>query len=77
MIAEKSLLSKYQPFWTPEELANELHVSPNTIRSWFKDESDVLQWGRKDSRPGRQRAYLSMRIPHHVAERVIRRMLRP
>lgn len=59
---------------TPEELARRWHVSPTTIRRWFRDEPGVLQWGEAISRPGRKRAHLSMRIPLAVAERVWRRM---
>lgn len=60
--------------YTPEELGKRWGVSGNTIRRWFRQESGVLQWGRADSRPGKKRAHLSMRIPAHVAERVRRRM---
>jgi hypothetical protein len=61
---------------TPEELARRWHVSPTTIRRWFRDEPGVIQWGRADSRPGKKRAHLSMRIPLAVVERVRRRMAR-
>jgi len=61
---------------TPEELARRWHVSPTTIRRWFRDEPGVIQWGRAISRPGKPRAHLSMRIPLHVVERVRRRMAR-
>jgi hypothetical protein len=63
-------------YTTPEQLAKRWHVSPTTIRRWFKDEPDVLVWGTAESRPGRKRAHLSMRIPAHVVERVRRRMVR-
>lgn len=64
-------------YYTPEELARRWHVSPNTIRRWFRDEPGVIQWGCAVSRPGKKRAHLSMRIPFAVAERVRRRMTRP
>jgi hypothetical protein len=35
-----------------------------------------MQWGRDESRPGKKRAYMSMRIPPEVEERVRRRMMR-
>lgn len=62
---------------TAGELAKRWHVSPTTIRRWFRDEPGVVVWGRADSRPGKKRAHLSMRIPLAVTERVQRRMARP
>jgi methylphosphotriester-DNA--protein-cysteine methyltransferase len=62
---------------TAGELAVRWHVSPTTIRRWFRDEPGVVCWGRAESRPGKKRAHLSMRIPLAVAERVRRRMARP
>src|SRR6476620_4778523 len=59
---------------TPEELARRWHVSPTTIRRWFRDEPGVLKWGTAVSRPGKKRAHLSMRIPFSVVERLQRRM---
>lgn len=55
-------------------LAKRWHVSPTTIRRWFRDEPGVVLWGRADSRPGKKRAHLSMRIPLSVIERVQRRL---
>jgi uncharacterized protein YjcR len=59
---------------TVEELAEQWNVSPNMIRKWFRKEDGVLRWGRSESRPGQKRAYLSLRIPPEVAERVRRRL---
>lgn len=63
-----------QGYIGPEQLAKRWHVSPTSIRRWFRDEPGVLRWGNADSRPGKKRAHLSLRIPPHVVERVRRRM---
>jgi hypothetical protein len=65
---------KPKPFLTAKELAERWNVGITTIRRWFRNEPGVLEWGRMDSRPGRKRAYLNLRIPPEVAERVRRRM---
>lgn len=62
------------PYSKPEEIAKRWGVSGNTIRTWFRDESGVIQWGRPESRPGKKRAHLSMRIPPEVEDRVRRRL---
>jgi len=69
-----SIAKTEECFYTPEQLAKKWAVSVNTIRAWFRDEPGVLKWGRTDSRPGKKRAHLSLRIPPAVAERVRRRM---
>jgi hypothetical protein len=61
-------------FSTPDQVAKRWGVSVATIRRWFREEPGVLQWGRRDSKPGKKRAHLSMRIPPEVEERVRRRM---
>jgi hypothetical protein len=63
-----------ESYYAPEQLAKKWGVSVATIRRWFRDEPGVLKWGRTDSKPGRKRAHLSLRIPPAVAERVRLRM---
>jgi hypothetical protein len=52
-----------RPF-TTRELAQACHVHPATIRKWFRSEPGVLILGH-----GR------LRIPYHVARRVIERLV--
>jgi hypothetical protein len=63
-----------KPAYTPQELGEELGVSANTIRRWVRNEPGVLRWGRPESKPGKKRAHLSLRIPAEVADRLRRRM---
>lgn len=72
--AEAVPLAKPKPYLTVKELAEQWNVGITTLRRWFKGEPGVLEWGRAASRPGKKRAYLSLRIPPEVAERVRRRM---
>ena len=65
-----------EEYTTPAQLARLWHVSPTTIRHWFKNEPGVIRWGNDVSRPGKRKAHLSLRIPAHVVERVRRRMAR-
>ena len=76
MMARTKLISidPEERFYTPERLGKKWSVSPQTIREWFKEEDGVLKWGRTESKPGKKRAHISLRIPPEVAERVRRRM---
>jgi hypothetical protein len=58
--------------YTPTELAEKWGVSAETVRSIFRAEPDVL----KIKKPGTnsKRAYVTLRIPLAVAERVHRRL---
>jgi hypothetical protein len=62
----------HEQHYTPVELANIWKVSPQLIRKVFYDESGVLLIGEPSRRVGKKlkRSYLTMRIPHSVAERV-------
>jgi hypothetical protein len=60
--------------YTPEKLGEKWGVHANSIRRWFHNEPGVLHWGRQESKPGKKRRYVSLRIPAEVAERVRRRM---
>jgi hypothetical protein len=57
----------------PEELAELWGVSAQTIRDLFKEEPGVLRVV-KDDKPKHKRAYVTMRIPESVAERVHTRL---
>jgi hypothetical protein len=58
--------------WTPIEVAQQWGVSPDLIRSLFRDEPGVL----KIDRPGHRakRSYATLRIPDSVLVRVHTRM---
>jgi hypothetical protein len=64
MVAEKH--------FTPAELAEAWSVSPETIRSIFRNEPGVLKIGKNGTRY--KRAYITMRIPEEIAKRVHRRL---
>jgi len=61
--------------YSVKELASMWHLSPAAIRRLFRNEPGVLRYGR--SKKGHQRDYVSIRIPHSVAQRVYRRCLVP
>lgn len=56
--------------YTPAQIAEMWNLDVNTVRNWFKDEPGVIRFGTSMSRPGKKRAYLSLRIPESVALRV-------
>lgn len=56
--------------YTPAELAEIWGVDPETIRNVFRNEPGVLKLGNS----GGKRAYITLRIPESVAERVHRRL---
>jgi hypothetical protein len=58
--------------FAPDELAELWGVSTETIRSIFRNEPDVLKIGDTGTR--HKRAYLTLRIPASVAERVHKRL---
>jgi hypothetical protein len=61
------------PHLTPEALGEAWGVSAQTIRNIFKDEPGVLRISQaKNGRP--KRAYVSLRIPESIAERVHKRL---
>ena len=61
--------------FTAAELAKRWHVSTPTIRRWFQDRSDVIQFGTQHR--AKKRGYVSIRIPASVAERVYLEMRKP
>jgi hypothetical protein len=58
--------------WTPIEVAKQWGVSPDLIRSLFRDEPGVLKFYRPASRA--KRSYSTLRIPDSVLVRVHTRM---
>lgn len=64
-----------EPHYTAKELGAKWHLSAVAIRRAFRNEPGVLRYGRP--KKGHQRDYVSIRIPHSVAERVYRRLTIP
>ena len=58
--------------FTPDELATLWNVSPETVRSIFRNEPGVLKIGDKGTR--HKRGYITLRIPEEVVERVHKRL---
>jgi hypothetical protein len=58
--------------WTPIEVAKQWGVSPDLIRSLFRDEPGVLKFDRPASRA--KRSYATLRIPDSVLVRVHTRL---
>jgi hypothetical protein len=70
---EQSNISRAEErHFTPDELGALWGVAPQTIRNLFEQEPDVLRI--PSQRPGKSaRKYVSLKIPHSVAERVHKR----
>jgi hypothetical protein len=66
-----SKFSAIDEHFTPQQLADAWGVDVETIRNIFRDEPGVLKIGKGN---GRRRQYVTLRIPHDVAERVHRRL---
>lgn len=64
-----------EPHYTVKELAGKWHLSPVAIRRLFRNEPGILRYGRP--KKGHRRDYVTVRIPHSVAERVYRRLVVP
>lgn len=60
--------------YTVAEIAEMWHLSDDAVRKLFESEPGVLSIG--ESRSGRKRRYVTLRIPEDVAERVHRRLAR-
>ena len=61
--------------YSVKEVGQMWALSQTAIRRMFRDEPGVLRFG-KDKR-GHQRAYVTLRIPSSVAERVYQRCMGP
>lgn len=62
-------LEKHYSVW---ELAQLWRLSEKTIRRMFIDEPGVVKWGHEERRF--KRAYMTLRIPESVVQRVHRRL---
>jgi hypothetical protein len=58
--------------YTVQEISRDWALSAWMIRKLFEDEPDVLTIGHRLA--SRKRKYVTIRIPHHVKERVRRRL---
>ena len=65
----------FERHYTPQELGALWAFDANTIRRMFIDEPGVLKEGHQMRRNGK-RAYVSLRIPASVAQRVYERRTR-
>jgi len=54
------------------ELAKAWRMSERVLRVWFRDEVGVIKFGISKLTRGRERTYVSLRIPESVARRVYR-----
>jgi len=61
--------------YSVKELATNWRLSQAKVRSMLRNEPGVLRFGAE--KRGHQRAYVTLRIPASVAERVYRRCMCP
>jgi hypothetical protein len=61
--------------YTVAQLAAEWNLSPDKIRSLFRDEPGVVKLYDKKAHAKRKRVYITLRIPVEVAKRVKQRLL--
>ena len=71
---EKPKADFLEPHYTLAELAEAWHMSERTLRDWFVGEIGVIRFGVPRLRKQKKRAYVSLRIPQSVAERVYYRI---
>lgn len=64
-----------QRHYSPREIAELWCLSDDAVRDMFRDEPGVLKFGNSVSRPGKKRAYTTIRIPESVLKRVYNRMV--
>lgn len=62
----------FEVHFTPQELAAQWHLSVDSIRQLFEQETGVLRIGHGEQM--HRRKYISLRIPASVAARVHRRL---
>lgn len=58
--------------YTLAELEKAWHVSYRKLATWFRNEEGVIRFGESKLKKGRQRTYVSLRVPESVARRVYR-----
>jgi hypothetical protein len=62
----------FERHFSPQQLANDWGVDAETIRNLFRNEPGVVKLG--DRNPKHKRAYLTLRIPESVAQRIHKRI---
>jgi len=62
------------PHYTVKEVAERWHLSDDAVRSIFEHEPGVLVLGGERKPGKRRKAYVTLRIPLDVVERVHRRL---
>jgi hypothetical protein len=60
----------FERHFTVGELARQWHLAPATVRRMFDEESGVIRIGERRLRRGKQRTYVSLRVPASTAARV-------
>ena len=67
--------NRLEQHYTPAQLAGRLALSQSKVRRMFQNEPGVVKIGEPSRRLGRKlkRRYFTLRIPHSVYERVIKR----
>ncbi len=70
----RSVPDPFGKLYTPRELADLWNLSENSIRRLFQDEPGVFKLG--EDNPRGRRAYVTLRIPGAVVERVFRERTR-
>ena len=70
MMANLERPSFLERHYTIDELAKAWHMSPHTIRPWFKEEPGVLRTGIAKLKKGRKQTQVYLRIPESIARRV-------
>ncbi len=71
-VREASLGAFSERHYTLAELAQLWGLSEKTIRRIFSEEPGVVKWGHDEGRL--KRAYVTLRVPESVVERVHRRL---
>jgi hypothetical protein len=56
---------------TPQDVADVLRVSTDTVMRWFSDREGVIDLGSPEDLRGHKRRYRVLRIPRVVFERFI------
>lgn len=66
-----------EPHYSVAEVAEMWKLSPNAVRKLFQNEPGVLALGKPRPKFGRQRGYVTLRIPQSILDRVHRRLCNP
>jgi hypothetical protein len=71
---KESPLPEFERHYTLSELAAHWRMSVGTLRVWFENEPGIVRYGTGKLSKGKQRTYVSIRVPESVAVRVYQRM---